>query len=77
MQRQDPLSISQLAVPVSVPIECHRMAYAKKDIGAQAAADLALVTFYFLLRVREYMFPHKVKQNGVWKRATCTVQFRI
>eukprot|EP00957_Ditylum_brightwellii_P168234 12807833-Ditylum_brightwellii.AAC.1 len=53
------------------------MAYAAKDIGAQAAADLASVAFYFLLRVREYTLPCKVKQNGVWKRATCTVQFRI
>eukprot|EP00957_Ditylum_brightwellii_P071281 5418852-Ditylum_brightwellii.AAC.1 len=77
IQRQDPLSIPQLAVPVSVPIECHRMAYAAKNIGVQAAADLALVAFYFLLRVGEYMLPHKVKQNGVWKQATCTVQLRI
>eukprot|EP00957_Ditylum_brightwellii_P208237 15356435-Ditylum_brightwellii.AAC.1 len=77
MQRQDPPSIPQLAVPVSVPIECHRMAYASKNIGAQAAVDLALVTFYFLLRVREYMLPFKVKRNGVWKQATHTVQFRI
>eukprot|EP00957_Ditylum_brightwellii_P163330 12436293-Ditylum_brightwellii.AAC.1 len=78
MQRQDPPSIPQLAVPVSVLIEFHRMAYTTKDIGAQAAAaDLALVAFSFLLRVREYTLPRKVKLNGVWKRATSTVQLRI
>eukprot|EP00957_Ditylum_brightwellii_P095757 7296235-Ditylum_brightwellii.AAC.1 len=59
MRRQDPPSIPQLAVPVSVPIECHRMAYATKDIGAHAAADLALVAFFFLLRVGEYTLPRK------------------
>eukprot|EP00957_Ditylum_brightwellii_P170307 12963766-Ditylum_brightwellii.AAC.1 len=77
MRRQDPPSIPQLAVPVSVPIECHRMAYASKDIGAQAAADLALVAFYFLFRVGEYMLPRQVKGNRVWKRATHTVQFQV
>eukprot|EP00957_Ditylum_brightwellii_P048492 3679503-Ditylum_brightwellii.AAC.1 len=59
MQRQDPPSIPQLAVPVSVPIECHMMAYAAKNIGAQAAVDLALVAFYFLLRVEKYTLPRK------------------
>eukprot|EP00957_Ditylum_brightwellii_P158818 12088355-Ditylum_brightwellii.AAC.1 len=53
------------------------MAYAATDIGTQAAADLTLVSFYFLLRVGEYTLPRKVTCNGVWKQATRTVQFRI
>eukprot|EP00957_Ditylum_brightwellii_P192916 14688997-Ditylum_brightwellii.AAC.1 len=77
MWRQDPPSIPQLTVPVSVPIECQRKAYAAKDIEAQAAAYLALVAFYFLLSVGEYMLPRKVKCTEVWKQVTCTVTLRI
>jgi hypothetical protein len=77
MRRDDPPAIPQLAVPVTVPIECHRQAYTTKDNGAKAAADLSLIVFFYLLRVGEYTMPHKVMRNGKWKRATRTMQFQV
>jgi hypothetical protein len=77
MKREDPPSIPQLAVPVAVPIKCHDMAYSTNCAKQQATADLALIAFFYLLRVGEYTAPRQVRRNNEWVRATRTVQFRI
>jgi hypothetical protein len=78
MKREDPPSIPQLAVPVSVPIQCYKIAYQATATTAKdrATADLILIAFFYLLRVGEYTTPRRVKKNNEWVRATRTIQFR-
>eukprot|EP00957_Ditylum_brightwellii_P103691 7899975-Ditylum_brightwellii.AAC.1 len=77
MRREDPPSIPQLALPVSVPIKCHRMGKASGDPYLEAAGDLCLIAFFYLLRVGEYTLPCKGKQRGKWVQAMRTVQFHL
>ncbi len=77
MRRQDPPSIPQLAVPLTVPEEAHRLGTATGDALQMAAGELAIIAFYFLLRSGEYTKPRKVRRNGKWVRATRTKQFRV
>ena len=42
-----------------------------------AIADLAVVAFYYLLRVGEYTHPRYVSRNGKAHRVTRTVQFAV
>ena len=76
-KRYDPPSIPQMAVPVSVPEEAWRIAYATEDALQEAAGDLTVIAFYFLLRSGEYTKPRRVKRNGKWVRATRTKQFQV
>jgi hypothetical protein len=77
MRRNDPPSIPQLAVPITVPIQCFNTANISTSNRAKATADLALIAFFYLLRVGEYTAPRTVKRNNTWVRTTRTIQFRI
>ena len=77
MRREDPPAIPQLAVPVTVPNEMARAGYASTSPLLQAIGDLALIAFYYLLRVGEYTKPRFVTINGRQVRATRTVQFHV
>ena len=77
MRRSDEPSIPQLAIPVTVPYECYRRAYATTNHKAQATADLCIIAFFYLLRVGEYTTPRTVRRNGQQVRATRTIQFRV
>ena len=76
-RREDPPATPQLTVPVTVPIQCHKSAYATKDPRQQAIGDLTLIAFYYLLRVGEYKKPKFITVDGQQVRATRTVQFAV
>ena len=77
MRREDPPAIPQLAVQVTVPNEMARTGYASTSSLLQAIGDLAIIAFYYLLRVGEYTKPRFVTINGRQVRATRTVQFHV
>ena len=70
-RRDDPLPVPEIAVPVSVPEQCAAVglssAATPKD---NAVGDLALISFFYLLRVGEYTRKSK-------KGNTRTIQFRL
>jgi len=76
-RRQDPPSVPQLAVPIEVPENMATKAYLSDHPLLQAIADLALIAFYYLLRVGEYTAPAFVVRNGQRIRTTRTVQFTV
>lgn len=76
-RREDPPVVPQLAVPVEVPHAAYKTAYSTSCKIEKAKADLALVAFYYLLRVGEYTKPKYTVVNGVRKRTTRTKQFSI
>jgi hypothetical protein len=76
-RRLDPPTTPQLAVPVAVPNACFKAGLLSSDPATKAAGCLALIAFYFLLRVGEYTKPRMVMRNGTSVRATRTVQFTI
>ena len=54
-KREDPPSVPQLAVPVAVPENMADIAYHSDCPLLQAIVDLAVIAFYYLLRVGEEM----------------------
>ena len=76
-RREDPPSIPQLAVPVSVPNMCYTAGQNSRDEKKKATGDLILIAFYFLLRVGEYTQPKFVYRNGEKRRTTRTKQFSV
>ena len=79
-RRQDPPAVPQLAVPVTVPTNLAEKAYTDQQnpcAHSQAVADLALIAFYYLLRVGEYTKPRFITRNGKKVRATRTQQFQV
>ncbi len=77
MRRKDPLPVPQLAVPVEVVEMMYTLALKSGKAKDLAVADLAIIAFYYLLRVGEYTKPRFVTVNGKKTKATRTVQFRI
>jgi hypothetical protein len=77
MRREDPNPVSQIAIPVSVPTKCQELAYATTCPKAQAVGNLAIIAFFYLLRVGEYTRPKFVHIEGRRQRATRTVQFSV
>lgn len=77
MRRADPLPCPQLAVPVEVVEMMYTLALASNKPKDLAVADLAIIAFYYLLRVGEYTKPKFVTLNGEKRPATRTVQFRL
>ena len=75
--RQDPPSVPQLAVPITVPNLCFNSAMKTKDAKLTAIGELTLIAFYFLLRVGEYTKPRYITRNGKKVKASCTVQFTV
>ena len=76
-KRCDPPATPQLAVPIMVPEECQKQAYETKDPRQHAMGDLAIIAFYYLLRVGEYTKPKFTMVNGKTKRTTRTQQFKV
>jgi hypothetical protein len=78
MRRIDPPAVPQLAIPVSVPI--HMLATAQQSTKPldHAVGDLAIIAFFFLLRIGEYTRPAlDLRTNKPRKNAKRTVEFRI
>lgn len=69
-RRTDPPTVAKLAVPVAVPEHIHNCAILTNSPKQHAVGDLALIAFYYLLRVGEYTIRGK-------RGTTRTVQFRI
>jgi hypothetical protein len=79
-RREDPPAVPQLALPVSVPLYMANNAYnplKNETADKQAIADLAIIAFFYLLRVGEYTAPRFITRNGRTIRATRTVQFTV
>ena len=76
-RREDPPSVPQLAVPVIVPENMAQRAHQSTCPLLQAIADLAIIAFYYLLRVGEYTIAKTVVRNGRTIRTTRTVQFTV
>ncbi len=76
-RRQDPAATPQLAVPIAVPNRMFKKAQKQKHPHHQAVADLALIAFYYLLRVGEYTVPHKHKTATPKNNRKRTVNFRV
>ena len=60
----DPLTISQLALPTTVPQPVYTRHGTLSDLIMKRIACLVLVAFYFLFQVREYTKPCFVARNG-------------
>jgi hypothetical protein len=76
-RREDPPSIPNLAVPVSVPVHIYLAGLQSKHPKMEAAGCLSLIAFFFLLRVGEYTRPKTTTINGTQVSATRTKQFRV
>ena len=76
-RREDPPATPQLALPVKVPQECQNCGFRSQHPFKIAVGDLAIIAFYYLLRVGEYTKPRTYTKNGETKRATRTVQFSL
>ena len=77
-RREDPPSVPQLAVPITVPNLCYDSALRPTATQQeQAAGQLTLIAFYYLLRVGEYTKPRYVTRNGKKERSTRTRQFTV
>jgi hypothetical protein len=76
-RREDPPSIPNLAVPVSVPIHIYKAGIQSTDEKMRAAGCLSIIAFFFLLRVGEYTRPKFAFANGERVAATRTKQFIV
>ena len=76
-QREDPPSVPQLAVPVTVHHAAFTDGITSTDPFVRRIGCLILVGFYFLLRVGEYTKPRTVVKDGKHVRATRTKQFVV
>ena len=78
MRREDPPAVPQLALPVAVVIKLYNLSCTPVATPRlKTICNLAIIAFYYLLRVGEYTKPRKLKVNGKWQCATRTVQFQI
>jgi len=72
--KADPPTQKKPPVEADVPELLIDMAYTNKDDAfAQATADLALIAFYYLLRIGEYTVKNRAELNTTNKKQT--VQF--
>ena len=76
-RREDPPSVPQLAVPVSVATTAFRLGMQTKSAKERHTGCLILIAFYFLLRVGEYTQPDLILRGGKKVRASRTVQFTV
>ena len=76
-RREDPPATPQLALPIKVPEECQNAGLKSKHPFNIAVGDLAIIAFYYLLRVGEYTKPRIVNKSGKLQKATRTVQFSV
>jgi hypothetical protein len=74
--REDPPTKKKLPVEADVPELLIDMAYTnKEDTFAQATADLALIAFYYLLRIGEYTIKSTAELEK--KNTKQTIQFKL
>jgi len=74
--KEDPPPKKKLPVEADIPELLIDMAYTnKEDAFAQATADLALIAFYYLLRIGEYTIKSTSELNRSNKKQT--VQFKL
>ena len=64
MRCKVPPAVPQLALPISVLLDLVQRAYETKDPRLRAIGDLAIIAFYYLLRVGEYTKPKTTYVNG-------------
>ena len=76
-KRLDPPATPQLAIPIQIPEHCQLMAYKTKNQVDRAIGDLAIIAFYYLLRVGEYTRPKTKVYQGKTRRTTRTQQFQV
>jgi hypothetical protein len=77
-RREDPPTIPQLAIPITVPNLCYKIAQSPAaNAGIRAGGHLVLIAFYYLLRVGEYTKPRFVYRNGKKVSASRTKQFCV
>ena len=74
---EDPPATPQLAIPVAVPEQVLSLAMKQGTNKVKAVGDLALIAFYYLLKVGQYTHPKFITVEGKKVRATKTVQFTI
>jgi hypothetical protein len=77
MRRDDPPSVPQLAIPITIPNMVYDAGISNADPHVQTVGCLTLIAFYYLLRVGEYTQPRFVYRAGEKVRATRTKQFVI
>ncbi len=75
-RRSDPASTPQLAVPVAVPTLMFTKAQQQHNPFHQAVGDLALIAFFYLLRVGEYTQGYSTNTDKPNSRKR-TVNFRL
>ena len=77
-QRNNPPPIPQLTLPISVPNDrCARRVLSSSPY-IQATGDVIIISFYYLLRCREYTTPRYFqRRNGTLMRATRTKYFTV
>ena len=76
-RRLDPPTTPQLAVPISLPNMCFQYGINQNDPKQSTVGCLALIAFYYLLRVGEYTKPRLITRNGKKVQATRTIQFSL
>lgn len=81
-RREDPPPVAQIAVPISIPIECLRLGYLSTSSKQQALGDLTVIAFFYLLRVGEYTITnnkptHKITSGHYQSSAKRTIQFHV
>jgi hypothetical protein len=76
-RREDPPSIPQLAVPITVPNLCYNAGMKSTCPFKQATGCLIIIAFFYLLRVGEYTPPRYITRNGQKIRSTRTIQFKV
>ena len=74
-RRKDPPSRPQLAVPVQVPnhIALHRLGHSSPK--QQAIGAMALIAFYYLLRVGEYTYHRPSEKRRTQQFRVCNITF--
>ena len=76
-RREDPPVVPQLAVPVAVPNYLFKVGCISNNPKLHTIGNMAIIAFYYLLRIGEYSKPRFVTRNGVKTKASRTVQFSI
>eukprot|EP00957_Ditylum_brightwellii_P162983 12410598-Ditylum_brightwellii.AAC.1 len=68
---EDPTAIPQLALPVGVVQEFLYLSKEElKNQSLAATTDLAVIAFYYLLRVGEYTKPRTISYKGACQKVT-------
>ena len=76
-RKEDPLPVPQLAVPVSVPQQIAKLGlHSAATPKEQAVGDLALIAFYYLLRIGEYTRKTRRANSRTIQFCLCDIAFK-